>query len=267
MTTIHSTRLFITAILLAGVSVAGAGTISFANTNAIVINDSNTPPTESSPYPSTIQVTGLEGSAITKVTVQLTGFAHTFPSDVDIVLVGPGGQNAVLMRDTGGQEASPVTNVDLTLDDDAAENLPVDSPLVSGTFKPTQAIPFTFGFPAPGPTTNSLMGPFLSNFDNTGADGTWSLFVVDDTSPDSGVITGGWTLNLTTAPVLLSIATAGTNAVLSWTNALTGFTLQSTPTLNPPAWTAVATVPVVVSGNYTVTNAIGNGAVFYRLAR
>ena len=97
----------VTAIFLGGTVSAIAGTFTFSNTNAIVINDSVNPPTAASPYPSTNQVTGLGGSIITKVTVELSGFAHGFPSDVDIVLVGPQGQNAVLMGNVGTESAPP----------------------------------------------------------------------------------------------------------------------------------------------------------------
>jgi len=66
---------------------------------------------------------------------------------------------------------------------------------------------------------------------------------------------------------MLSIAKSQTNAVLSWTNTVIGYTLQATPTLSPPAWTNVNIAPVVVSGNNVVTNAMTNSTVFYRLAK
>ncbi len=53
-----------------------------------------------SPYPSTINVAGL-GGTVTRVTVTLNGLRHTFPDDLDILLVGPGG-SVILMSDAGG---------------------------------------------------------------------------------------------------------------------------------------------------------------------
>ncbi|HEX4265150.1 MAG TPA: hypothetical protein VH597_12490, partial [Verrucomicrobiae bacterium] len=91
--------------------------------------------------------------------------------------------------------------------------------------------------------------------------------VVDDNGGDSGVINGGWSLTITTTPVLLSIARQQTNAVVSWTNTVTGYTLQATPSLRPPAWTNVQTAPVGVSGRFVVTNNIAPGAAFYRLIK
>lgn len=256
------------ATMIGGISTVAAGTLTFSNTNAIVINDSASPPTIASPYPSPIVVSNIVGAYVTKVTVQIHGFAHTFPADVDVVLVGPTGTNAVLLGNVGTEnQPKAATNIDLTIDDDAPSGMPLDSDLVSGTYKPTQRQTFAFDFPAPAPATANLMGPTLANFKNTNPNGTWSLFVVDDTNPDSGVITGGWSLTFTTAPVVLSIARAQTNAILSWTNAATGYTLQATPTLSPPAWTNVTITPAVVSGNYVVTNAMTNKAVFYRLAQ
>lgn len=266
---IANTLRFATAAVLISVAAASAATVTFSNTNAIAIQDSETPPTAGAPYPSTNIVTGLNGSFITKVTVQLFGFAHTFPSDVDIVLVGPQGQNAIVMSNVGGQDSThPVTNIDLTLDDDAATYLPVDATLVSGTYKPTQGFTnaFLFDFPPPAPTTAQLMGPFLSNFKNTEPNGTWSLYVVDDSAGDAGVITGGWALTITTAPVLLSITRNQTNAILSWTNTVSGYTLQSAHDLTS-AWSNIPTAPALISGNYTVTNPITTNRAFYRLAK
>jgi len=256
------------ALFISGVSTVAAGTLTFSNTNAIVINDSASPPTIASPYPSTIAVSNVTGVYVTKVTIGIHGFAHGFPADVDVVLVGPQGQNAVLMGNVGTETLPPpATNIDLTIDDDAASSMPLDTPLASGAFKPTQRQTFAFDFPPPAPATSNLMGPTLVNFKNTNPNGAWRLFVVDDTNPDSGVITGGWSLNITTAPVVLSIAGAQTNAVLSWTNAAAGYTLQATPTLSPPAWTNVTIAPVVIAGNYVVTNATTNKTLFYRLAQ
>jgi hypothetical protein len=111
------------------------------------------------------------------------------------------------------------------------------------------------------------MGPFLSNFENTEPNGTWSLYVVDDNAGDSGVITDGWSLTLTTTPVLLSISRQQTNAIVSWTNSAAGYTLQSSTVLSPPGWTNVSIVPAIVGGYYTVTNPMTTPRAFYRLTK
>ncbi len=66
-------------------------------------------------------------------------------------------------------------------------------------------------------------------------------------------------------PPILSIAPSDTNAVLSWSTDDSGYTLQSTATLSPPAWAAVPGTPAIVSQRYSVTNGPMTGSQFYRL--
>lgn len=142
------------------------------------------------PYPSAINVAGITGT-VTKVRVTINGFSHTFPADADILLVGPGGQTALLMSDVGG--GTDAVNATLTFDDAAA---PIGTTVVSGTFQPTN-IGTGDLFPAPAPA-----GPYgnsaLSVFNGVNPNGTWSLYVVDDAGIDAGSISGGWSLTFTT---------------------------------------------------------------------
>src|ERR1044071_2363174 len=117
---------------------------TICNPTAIKINSSGA----ATPYPSNITVSGQTG-VITSMTVTLNNFAHAFPDDVDILLVGPGGQNAVIMSDVGG--GTQISGVTLTLDDAAASSLPNSGPLMSGTFKPTDITVGAEIFPAPAP--------------------------------------------------------------------------------------------------------------------
>src|SRR5207253_9065236 len=89
------------------------------------------------PYPSSISVSGVSGT-LTKVTASLVGLAHTYPSDFEILLVGPGGQTVLLMSDAG--DGMTITNVNLTFDDTASQLLPA-SQITSGTYKPTDYPP------------------------------------------------------------------------------------------------------------------------------
>ena len=59
---------------------------------------------------------------MTKATVTLNGLTHTFPHDINVLLVSPAGSNVLLMSHTGGGHA--VTNITLTFDDTAANALP-----------------------------------------------------------------------------------------------------------------------------------------------
>lgn len=61
------------------------------------------------------------------MTVSLT-YSHTFPDDIDMLLVSPMGQKVVIMSDVGG--STDVNNVAVTLDDAAASALPDSTQIV-----------------------------------------------------------------------------------------------------------------------------------------
>src|SRR5205085_12090400 len=80
-----------------GMTVANAaGLVGLGNFGSTTINDD----AAATPYPSTVDVTGYP-DPIKSLTVDLTGVQHTFPDDIDILLVGPGGQQVTLMSDAG----------------------------------------------------------------------------------------------------------------------------------------------------------------------
>jgi len=189
------------AMFLAFAANGWAGTFTFSNTNAIAVNDTGTPPIPGSLYPSSIMVSGLDFQSISHLSITLDGLTHSFPSDLDIVLAGPGGQLSMLMSEVGGNTKFPVTDLTITLDDLALNSLPIDSALTSGTFKPTRQNPtLSFQFPSPAPAGSSSAPASLSVFNGTDPNGTWNLFVVDESSPDSGTISSGWSMNVTTVP-------------------------------------------------------------------
>ena len=187
----------------------GVGATTISNPGAISFPDSGA----ATPYPSNI-VSGLTGT-ITDVNVTISGLSHTFPDDIDILLVGPGGQTILLMSDSGA--AIDITNVTITFDDAASSSLPNGPTVTSGTFKPidyngNDGPNDTFPGPAPAGPYSSL----LSVFNGTNPNGTWSLFVLDDQAQDIGSIANGWSLDITTAAVpepgslmLLSLGFAG----------------------------------------------------------
>ena len=148
-----------------------------------------------SPYPSEITVRGFKkGSVITDVNLYLNHFSHNFPRDVDVLLVGPAGQNALVMSDVGS--GSPVNDVTITLDDEAANPLdPFNAP-TGGPFKPTDSDSPDQGdnFPSPAPTPSANTA--LSAFDGTNPNGTWKLYVVDDGEISTGQLAEGWSLGI-----------------------------------------------------------------------
>ncbi len=190
-----------------GVSLAIVATVSLIATPAVVLgavfsnNDGIVIQGEGSlPYPSTIAVSGVVGT-ITDLNVTFSGLSHTFPDDIDALLVGPTGVNTMLMSDAGG--AFDASNVSLTFDDEAASGLPDSGGgLSSGSFKPTNWGADADGFSSPAPVPAALVS--LAVFDGTDANGTWSLFIEDDTAAESGNISG-WSLAVTVAQADLAI--------------------------------------------------------------
>ena len=155
-----------------------------------------------SPYPSTISVVGL-GTSVTDVNVQLFAFSHTYPDDIDMLLVGPQGQNAIIMSDAGG--STDIVNITITLDDAAAAPLPDTTVIANGSYQPAD---YTTGdtFPAPAPAPSGAVA--LSTFNGTDPNGVWSLYIYDDVSGDFGSV--GWCLDVTApqAPTSTPTATA-----------------------------------------------------------
>jgi subtilisin-like proprotein convertase family protein len=246
--------------------------LTFSNTNFINLNENPSPPTPATPYPSTNLINGFSGQVVQKVTVTLQGFSHSFPSDATILLVGPHGQKCVLMANAGGQDKLSVTNLTLTLDDDATSPVPVFTSLTNGVFKPANGY-LSFGYsglpsdlPPPAPLGNSNAPSALSVFKNTDPDGTWDLFIVDDAAGDSGSIANGWSLNLTLA-VPLQISRSGTNVVVSWPGSATNCTLQSVTTVSANGWSNVLTEPTLGAGRFNLTNPTSPESGFYRLIR
>jgi subtilisin-like proprotein convertase family protein len=161
------------------------GTTTAANSASISIPSSGV----GTPYPSNITVPAGIGN-LTKVTATLVGFSHTFPSDVDVLLVGPGGQTVILMSDTGS--GTDAVNVNFVFDD-TGPALGTGT-LVSGTYQPTN---YGAGDAWPSPAPAAPYGTVLSVFNGLDPAGVWKLFVVDDLGGDSGSFAGGWSLTFT----------------------------------------------------------------------
>src|ERR1044072_5492460 len=93
---------------LLAVIVFGLGSVSFGatftNSSPITIPLIG----NASPYPSTINVTGLSGT-VTNVNVTFNNFTHTFPDDIAIVVVGPTGAALLLQDGNGDDVVDPVT--------------------------------------------------------------------------------------------------------------------------------------------------------------
>lgn len=179
--------------------VLGRSGNTFAQPAAIVIND-RAPAT---PYPSTITVSNVAGT-VTKVTATLHNLSHEYPGDLDILLVGPGGTNVVLMSDAGNG-GFPIANVNLTFDDEAAGGLAASGQIQTGTYRPTNlgvlSDPFDSSNAVPA-APRAPYGTTLTVFNGANPNGSWYLYVMDDIAGQVGNIAGGWSLSIITTDPL-----------------------------------------------------------------
>ncbi|HEY6119516.1 MAG TPA: S8 family serine peptidase, partial [Pyrinomonadaceae bacterium] len=190
-----------------------SGPTTFSNTTTITIPTSGA----ATPYPSNIVVSGLSGS-ISRVAVSLNGLSHTFPEDVGMLLVGPGGQKFVILDGVIG--GTPWVNINYTLTDTAAGLIPKPATPVSGSFKPTDYFNGDV-FPAPAPPgPNQEAAPagaatFASVFNGANPNGTWSLYVFDFANGDGGAMAGGWDLSITTSTPVCATPCGGVRLVVT----------------------------------------------------
>jgi uncharacterized repeat protein (TIGR01451 family) len=225
--------------------------LNFANTAGITIPDSG----PGTPYPSEIAVSAAN-LVIGKVTATLQGFTHSFPHDVNILLAGPSGQQAVLMAHAGGPYS--VTNLVLAFDD-ASTNSLTEASLVSATNHsnhPTQILPLD-SFPGlSGQPSNTN----LSVFNGGNPNGIWSLYVYDDTPGNDGDIANGWTLGLTLVnPINLGLGMTHTPDPVFMDNLLT---FQITVTnLGPSGATNVLLTDTLPAASSLVWAAASQGTV------
>jgi subtilisin-like proprotein convertase family protein len=143
-------------------------------------------------YPSSLTVDGL-GGAIADLDVELE-IDHNRMNDIDMMLVGPQGQQVTLLSDAGGP--NEVDAATFVLDDSAAGAVP--DPVLPGTYRATDVDPLsaTDGYLSPAPASDG--NTLLSVFNGTDPNGTWRLFVMDDSTDYRGYV-AQWSLRITTA--------------------------------------------------------------------
>lgn len=152
---------------------------SITSPTPIVVPDSGA----GSPYPASLVVSGFQGT-IGRLVVRLNSVSHGYPDDLDILLVGPGGQRVMLMSDAGTD--LDLDQVHLTFQD-GAPALPANAQIITGTYAPTDyASADTLPAPAPGRPYSAS----LAAFNGTDPNGTWSLFVADDGGSEAGSLYG-----------------------------------------------------------------------------
>jgi subtilisin-like proprotein convertase family protein len=175
---------------------------TFSNASAITIPASDSFGA-ASPYPSTINVSGFPSNTVSNLEVKLNGLSHSYPADIDILLVNPSGKKFILMSDVIG--GTNISNRNFTFIDSAGSLLPSNSSAASGNYKPTNyGNSDNFSSPAPSPpyespqpSSTATLNQTLAGSSGGNPNGVWSLYVYDDSSDDTGSISGGWSLTLT----------------------------------------------------------------------
>ena len=181
----------------------GGAPVTFTNSTALTIPDSGA----SVPYGTTVTASGLTGNKL--IRLEITGITHTFPNDIDMLLVGPGGQKFSLLSDSGG--TGDVSSLTFTLSDAAAAQQSTTQ-WVAGDFKPVNiGAGDLFAAPAPAgpyseaPTAGAASFASVFGTDGTTMNGTWALYVVDDLGGDLGTM-AGWKLTFEANDFACSIA-------------------------------------------------------------
>lgn len=153
------------------------------------------------PYPSAGTMSGVPG-AISSVSLTLTGFTHSFPGDLQVLIQAPSGKSVLVSSYCGG--GYDVENVDLTFVDGAPALPGWVSPagFVSGTYAPTQClqvggegelIPEVLPSPAPA----FPYGAAFASLNGEDPNGEWKLWIYDFAGGDIGDLVS-WTLTVAT---------------------------------------------------------------------
>jgi subtilisin-like proprotein convertase family protein len=187
-------------LLVAGASVAQADT----NQTPIAVPLIGTQG-QASVYPSTINVVARGGQGQTgRVKVALHGVTHPCPEELAIQLVH-NDTSYLLMANAGGCRPLQGTTLVFDIAGGPIPNTQPDNPAYSAVLiADASAYGVVPSFPAPAPqgAVVSALPPAATNIN-----GAWSLYVIDTTPGNRGVIAGGWSLNYDTSPTFVSTQT------------------------------------------------------------
>ncbi len=212
--------------------------VATTHSNSTPINIGNLLLESPQSYPSTITVVGAP-ITIGSMRVTLYDYSHSVPDNVDVLLVGPGGQKFILMADAGGTD--PQEEVTLSFRDAGPTVLNDAIPQTTGNFEPTTWSTPVADFPAPAPPgpysePGSTVGgtgvqTLFGNYGMTDPNGVWSLYVRQQ-GAGSGIIAGGWGIEFqvpTAADASISgrVTTADGRPIRNATVTITGNSLPT----------------------------------------
>jgi subtilisin-like proprotein convertase family protein len=159
---------------------------------AFIPNSGTLGPSEK--YPLKRAVSGVDG-VITDLNVRVPDLVHDNADDIDMLLVGPGGQRVSLMSDACG--LLPLART-LTFDDEAQFAFPDEGETSCGPV----ARPADHGVPErlPAPAPDGPYATRLDAFDYTNPNGEWGLYINDDAAGGDGYVQRPFELEFQTRP-------------------------------------------------------------------
>ncbi|MFN8273672.1 MAG: PKD domain-containing protein [Flavobacteriaceae bacterium] len=202
------------------------GTTTFSNNTSFAIPDGSTTGVFSPIIVSGITPTTVSNTTIASVCLDIS---HTFDGDLDIFLQAPNGVQIDLSSDNGGGG----DNYTGTCFSSSATTL-----ITAGT------VPFNGSY---------IPEQAFSTLNGSNVNGTWQLFVRDDTGIDTGTI-NSWSITLSNQVPAFSWSpiTAMTNAnTLTPTVCPTSTTTYTLTATNGPGCTTTSSVIINVSGGAT----------------
>lgn len=158
-------------------------------------------------YPSEITVAGMSG-VISHLMVGID-LAAWVPDDVDVLVEAPTGETLVVMSDVGG---STTFVGDLWFADDASGAAPDSGALAdNAVYQPANyEAGDPFSAPAPAPSGHTTLAGAFNGID---PNGTWKLYVMDDTAGSVDGNLDDWSLTIITGPASVAQSISFTSAV------------------------------------------------------
>jgi hypothetical protein len=155
-----------------------------------------------SPYPSAIDVKGMESGITTEIEVTLWGLHESDAEGLEVLLLGPSGRSIVLMSSYEAGRHVALNSISWGF---RTLSQPVECPEPEGTFFTGNVTePFNCGLAAPIPEP-APAGPYADRLEalaGEAGNGEWKLYVANDAGNGEGSVANGWSLKVKTNPVV-----------------------------------------------------------------
>ena len=177
------------------------------------------------PDPSRNLVSGVS-AYVSDISITVSNLEHSFPHDISLLLVGPGGQSCVLMS-AAADHTSAAIPVTITFDQNAPTLVPQSGSLLTGSYQPAEYNSPIFTNFSLSPSSNTNLSVFVG----ASVNGWWSLYAYDGHPGDYGAISNGWGLGITTITPVNQIADVGVSIAASPATVFPGGTVTYTITV------------------------------------